>query len=282
MSVTHRAGKNMRFEEADMLSGILVEYAGRLAHEIQLSTDVNTEEYQRKVKRLLLVKQQLGELSKSFPDLILPAFTSSGTGQKYYVDTVAHEIPYNEPYITVEPIEGDEFITRQVPAGVHVAVTYEEGFITQLITRGTGLEGEDVLPVAYRIPSLPLRLPTLAHYKLIIQGIVGVYRKSYEALPEPRSSVRNQVAGILRTHTTESSTDLDQLVFVAVDIFGPDLSPLHYVETQKLLTELGFTIGVSPEEKSEYVSDGVSYTLNRLKEKRQDLDSSIVIRYLQR
>lgn len=279
MSATNKAGMNMRFEEADMLNGILVEYASRLAHEIQLTDDTNTEEYQRKVKRLLLIKQQLKELSKEFPDLILPSFARTGLGHKQLTPTHAHTVPYNEPYITVEPMEGSEFVVRRVPAGVHVAATYEEGFITQLLTRGTGLEGEDILATNYRIPSLPLRLPTMANYQVVVQGIVGISPGNYGALETPRPSVRNYIAGLLRNPKIDPE-GINKLTFIAIDVFTSNLQIDTYLQGQEFLKSMGFVVSQPIEETPAYMTDGVSYTLNQLKEKHRDMDSSTVVRYL--
>lgn len=271
----------MRFEEADLLSGILSDRLAWVERELNSLTDKTSAVYQSQTLSRDALIAQLKSLKERFPELVVALPPDAVKGGTYQIRTVEHTTRHPDPVIVTDPPEGDGFVVRWVPVGVHVALTYEEGFINQIATRGTGYEGEDVMATAFKVPGLLLALPTLAHYQLVVHGIVGISEDNYLQLPEPRPSVRNYIAGLLRSNNADDP-NISKLVFVAIDVFGYDLTLPNYTHAQTKLMELGFTITTGLERSPEYYSDGVSYTLDTLKEKRHALDSSTVTRYIQR
>ena len=84
--------------------------------------------------------------------------------------------------------------------GLPIAVTYDGGVLTQALTRGNGVVGEDVTAQAKTIRSLPLKIN--CKDKIVIQGEVVIklselakYNKSAD---EQLKSARNAAAGSLR------------------------------------------------------------------------------------
>lgn len=270
----------MRFEEADLLSGLLVESLTRLEKEIHLSQDPTSEEHLARVGKHGLIMHQLNQLKALFPELIIPESTSPEKNYTYVVKTIPHDVVYNDSLVVTEPPTGDDFIIGQVPVGIHVSITYEEGFLNKVITRGSGVEGEDVTLMAFKVGNLPLGLSTLVHYKLVVQGIIGIKIENHNAEESPLT-VRNYIAGVLRGRDN-NKVNLEHLTFMAVDIFGSNLELDTYAQAQGRLKELGFDVLSKPNEKTTYLVDCLSYTQNKLKEKRQPIDARIALRYIQR
>lgn len=268
----------MRFEEADMLSGILIERLTQLEAEIHLSKDPSGELYQTQVKSRGLVTQQLNQLKMSFPELDIPEFNNPEKNSGYVVTTLPHDVPYNSVQLVTERPEGLDLIEGQVPVGIHVSITYVEGLISHIVTRGSGTEGEDVTLPTVKVADIPLKLPTLRHYKLVVQGIIGV-KTEHHRIDESSLSVRNTIAGILRGRDV-ADPSLNHLTFLAVDAFGSSLKPATYSEMQTTLKELGFTVLSSPQTTVSYLTDCISYTERSLKTEFDPMDSRSVVRYI--
>ena len=118
--------------------------------------------------------------------------------------------------------------------GLALSVTYENGFLSQAVTRGDGDVGEDVTANAKTICNLPLRLPQtkeVAAYgrRLDIRGEVLIYKKDFVALNAANqkagkplyANARNLAAGTMRLLDTET-TARRRLHFRAYEILGPD------------------------------------------------------------
>lgn len=90
--------------------------------------------------------------------------------------------------------------------GLSMAAHYEDGLMRMAITRGDGLEGEDVTENARTIHSLPLRVRNADLPRFEVRGEVIMLRRYFEALNEERerqglpryANPRNSAAGSLR------------------------------------------------------------------------------------
>jgi DNA ligase (NAD+) len=91
--------------------------------------------------------------------------------------------------------------------GVSLAVTYERGRLVRGVTRGDGVQGEDVTANVRVIEGLPHRIPGPAPAKMEIRGEVYFPRATFDRLNEEREAAgavpfanpRNAAAGALRT-----------------------------------------------------------------------------------
>lgn len=93
--------------------------------------------------------------------------------------------------------------------GLAAAVVYEDGFLTQAVTRGDGFVGEDVTVNVRTIESVPLKLRgngPLTKGRTEIRGEVVMYKKDFENLNQRQKKLgkplfanpRNTAAGTIR------------------------------------------------------------------------------------
>jgi len=105
-----------------------------------------------------------------------------------------------------------EFSAEIKMDGLACAIIYEDGVLTQAVTRGDGRVGEDVTTNVRTIPNVPLRLREAKGYELFlrgrteIRGEIIMLKKDFEKLNEERARAdlpafknpRNLAAGTIR------------------------------------------------------------------------------------
>ena len=135
-----------------------------------------------------------------------------------------------------------------------MAAHYEDGRFRQAITRGDGIEGEDVTENARTIRALPLRVKTkLPRFE--VRGEVVMLQKHFEALNAERdrqglpryANPRNSAAGSLRMldPTITASRQLDFFAYTFL-VDGQPHYPSHW-ESLEAAHTLGFK--VNPQRK---------------------------------
>jgi DNA ligase (NAD+) len=133
--------------------------------------------------------------------------------------------------------------------GLSMAAIYEEGLLGRAITRGDGLEGEDVTENARTIRSLPLRLQGDLR-NVEARGEVVMDRKAFERLNAERdrqglpryANPRNSAAGSLRVLEPQITASR-QLHFFAYFLLagGQPVRDSHW-EALEVLARLGFKV----------------------------------------
>jgi DNA ligase (NAD+) len=91
--------------------------------------------------------------------------------------------------------------------GLSIALTYEKGRLVRGVTRGDGVQGEDVTPNIRVIRAVPLRLKGAAPDLVEVRGEVYLPRADFERINEERTAAgepvfanpRNSAAGAVRT-----------------------------------------------------------------------------------
>lgn len=85
--------------------------------------------------------------------------------------------------------------------GLTLVVRYSSGKLIQAITRGSGIEGEDVTEQAKMITNIPLEIPFNGKLELRGECVISWenFNRINELLEEPYSHPRNLAAGSLRT-----------------------------------------------------------------------------------
>jgi DNA ligase (NAD+) len=133
--------------------------------------------------------------------------------------------------------------------GLSMAVHYRDGVLRQAITRGDGIEGEEVTENARTIRTLPLRIDT-GHPALEVRGEVILNRRAFERLNlerdqegQPRfANPRNAAAGAIRVlePAITASRRLDYYSYFLL----VDGAPHHDSHWRSLdsLGELGFNV----------------------------------------
>ena len=159
---------------------------------------------------------------------------------KDFVDRMANIV--ENPIFSVEPkIDG-----------LSVALTYENGILTNGATRGDGTVGEDVTQNVKTINSIPLSIDKPLSFCL--RGEVYMPRKVFYALNGEReqkgqpllANPRNAAAGSLRQLDPKICADRKLDIFIfnlqSGDIFGDGRTPFSHTNTLDTIKELGFTV----------------------------------------
>lgn len=234
------------------------------------------------------LKHELSELEKKFPDLITPDSPTQRVAGKpldkfvkvthqdrmisladvFSKDEILDWVRANEKLIPGGKIQ--EYFTDIKMDGLACALHYEDGLLTQAVTRGDGLVGEDVTMNVRTIENVPLRVDAPGHVE--VRGEIVIFKKDFEELnarqkksgEKPFANPRNLAAGSIRQLDPRIAAKR-RLKFMAYDLVTPDL-PTHR-EAYEKLRELGFR--TSGEDKIFTSIDGVWEEIGRLDQERQ-------------
>ncbi len=227
------------------------------------ATTVSDEEFDR-------LMGDLADLESGHPDLI-PSDSPTrrvGSDLSGSFPTVRHDVPMlslDNTYSEADLIEFDTRLRRDLPGeelvylaelkvdGVALSLTYESGLLVRGVTRGDGLQGEDITPNVRTIRSIPLRLREPVD-RCEVRGEVYLTRKHFDAINKEReqreetlfANPRNTVAGSLKLQDPRLVADRN-LSFFAHGLLTPQ--PQHDLHSEGLnrLERLGFS--VNPEHR---------------------------------
>ncbi len=210
--------------------------------------------------------RRLQELERQHPELATPDSPTQRVGGKPREGFV--KVRHTSPMLSLDNAlnEGElrdfdrrvrellrgapfRYVAEMKLDGLSMAVHYQDGALRQAITRGDGVEGEDVTGNARTIRPLPLRIATnLA--ALEVRGEVVMTRRAFERLNlereaegQPRfANPRNAAAGSIRM-LDPSVTASRRLDYFAYFLFT-DGAPHYDSQWQSLeaLEKLGFKV----------------------------------------
>lgn len=167
----------------------------------------------------------LQKLESTFPDLITPDSPTQKVGGKILdsFEKVAHNLPMlslSNSYSSEDIIEFDERVKKFLRSdaaieyfcelkldGLALEVIYQDGLLTQAITRGDGQVGEDVTLNVKTIRNLPLRLKIKNPPKLLeVRGEVLIAKHDFLVMNQKQeeqgqnvfANPRNAAAGAVR------------------------------------------------------------------------------------
>ena len=171
--------------------------------------------------------KELEALEAANPDLITPDSPTQRVSSQLSgsFPTVRHAAPLLSLDNAYGEDEAREFDTRLKRAlglppehalayvaelkidGLSIALTYERGELIRGVTRGDGVQGEDVTPNVRTIRSVPLRLDKGPSHQIEVRGEVFLPRASFERVNKEReeneeplfANPRNMAAGTMRT-----------------------------------------------------------------------------------
>ncbi len=138
--------------------------------------------------------------------------------------------------------------------GLACAIIYQNGLFSQAITRGDGLNGEDVTTNIRTIPSLPLRLRATTETRPLlsgrteVRGEIVMYKADFDALNQQRKAAgkplfanpRNTAAGTIRQLDPQLVAERP-LHFLAYDLLRQsDKDVLTNELAYRFLHKLGF------------------------------------------
>ncbi len=156
--------------------------------------------------------------------------------------------------------------------GLRLALTYEEGFLQQAVTRGNGLVGEDITAQVKTIRSVPLSIPY--KQKLVVEGegviLLSELEKYNKSSDEPLKNARNAVAGSLRNLDTKitASRKLDFFAYGVLYAEGKHFT--KHQEVYEFLKQNNFLVNDFFEVTSDL--NKIHKTINEVDEKRDKLD----------
>ena len=208
---------------------------------------------------------RLKELEAAYPEFITPTSptqTVGGTARREAGKLVAHDVPMLslqdvfsredvENFINdaTEKLASPEFIVEEKIDGLSLALRYENGKLTQAITRGDGTQGEDVTENALVIADVVQQLVDTPKY-FEIRGEVYMTRKNFLATNERQEKLglkifanpRNCAAGTLRQLDSRIVRErkLSMFVFNLQKIAGVEIQ--SHVEAYNFMARNGIKI----------------------------------------
>ncbi len=209
--------------------------------------------------------KQLESLESTFPDLIRsdsPSQRVGGTPTKDF-KTVVHQYPmlslsntYSEGEISdfdsrVRKTIADqvEYVCELKFDGLSIGLTYENGLLKQAVTRGDGVQGDDVTNNARTIKSIPLKLRHGAPTTFEIRGEIFMTKSGFNRLNEEREDLgenpfanpRNAASGTMKTQdpTLVAQRPLDCFLY---QIPGSLLETTTHAESLQMAKNLGFKV----------------------------------------
>ena len=135
--------------------------------------------------------RELYEIEEKYPDIKSIDSPSNRVGGKVLskFNKVVHKVPmlslanvYNEEEINnfVYSLNEDDFVCEMKIDGLSVSVVYEHGYLKQALTRGNGLEGEDITENVKTIKTIPLKLSK--DISLEVRGEIFMEKDTLEKL----------------------------------------------------------------------------------------------------
>lgn len=210
--------------------------------------------------------RELQTLEKAHPELLTPDSPTQRVGGKPREGFV--KVRHGAPMLSLDNalnegelrdfdrrvrdlLAGAEFhyVAELKMDGLSMAAHYEDGLLRLAITRGDGIEGEDVTENARTIRALPLRVnPPVP--RLEVRGEVVMPRRYFESLNEERekeglpkyANPRNSAAGSLRVlePSITASRKLDYFAYYLL-VDGKPYYPSQW-QTLEALRSLGFKV----------------------------------------
>ncbi len=223
------------------------------------STGISDQEFDSHLKELEQLESDYPELKKSDSPT-----ERVGSDLNSSFDKVSHELPmlsisntYNEEeiqdFITqtekLLDAENHQFVVESKIDGVSLAVVYHDRKLVQAITRGDGLQGDDVTENAKTLSDIPLTLSTDAPMgRFEVRGEVYMENSSFISLNQQfiaaekkvMQNPRNATAGSLKLKNARD-TAKRPLRYFAYSLVGAASTESHS-NNMELLKRLGFNV----------------------------------------
>lgn len=195
LSRIHRLKK----EDIFLLREAIIEH-NRLYHELE-SPIISDEEYDRLFHALARLEADFDMLDEASPTAKLAILTSEqfkkvrhlypmiSLDNTYSADEVRdfEERMRNILMKKIANLSDFDYYIQPKYDGLGMAVIYENGILKQAVTRGSGVEGEDVTLGAMEIKNIPKKINTLAGIsRMEIRGEVMMSRKTFERVNAER------------------------------------------------------------------------------------------------
>ena len=214
-----------------------------------------------------MLLNELIALEKEFLSLLKPTSPSQRVGGEVTREfvKVIHKYPMmslGNTYSETELSEFDERVRKMIPDekidyvaelkfdGVAIGLIYKEGVLIRAVTRGDGVQGDDVTNNVKTIKSIPLKLHG-NHFpdEFEIRGEIIMHRKDFERINDDMVEIgestyanpRNFASGTLKLQNSAevARRKLDCFLYA---IYGTSVSFKTHYETLQKAKEWGFKI----------------------------------------
>lgn len=239
-----------------------------------------------------MLMEQLIALEKAFPQFDDPSSPSQRVGSDRNIEfvQVKHQYPmlslsntYSEgevndfhQRVTKLIDEPFEYVCELKYDGTSISLTYEDGLLVRAVTRGDGVQGDDVTQNVKTIRSIPLKLKGNFPPKFEIRGEILMPFAVFENLNEQRiatgdapfANPRNAASGTLKLQTSSmvASRKLDAYLYY---VLGEELPFDGHFEMLEAAKSWGFKVS---EDTAICDSPEAIYTyLRQWDEKRKEL-----------
>lgn len=236
------------------------------------------------------LKKELTELEEQYPDLITADSPTQRVGSvlsgkfkkvphKSRKWSLADVFSMEELKAWEERVEKavgkTDYVTELKIDGLNVTVWYEKGKLMKAVTRGNGLEGEDVTHTVRTIKNVPLCL--YDEVTVEVAGEVFMPKKSLENLnstleegEEPFKNTRNAAAGSIRQLDPNIAAERDlRMYFYTLGEHDLDNPPTKQSELLHMFKELG--LPVNPEYEVHHSADASIKYLEKWQAQREVL-----------
>ncbi|MDN5819243.1 MAG: NAD-dependent DNA ligase LigA [bacterium] len=218
------------------------------------------------------LKHELTQLEEQYPDLITPDSPTQRVAgmvldkfekvnHRTRMISLADVFNRQEVQAWVERMKRadssieEEFLSDIKMDGLACTLIYQEGKLTQAVTRGDGMVGENVTQNVRTIKNVPLSLRSNNKFKHFlsgrteIRGEIVMYKDDFARLNKSREQAgqelfknpRNLAAGTIR-QLDAKLVAARPLHFVGYDIIRDDMSEIETISTgYEAMTELGVT-----------------------------------------
>ncbi len=210
--------------------------------------------------------KELNDLETQFPELKdtnSPTQRVGGTITKSF-KSIKHKYPmlslgntYSEEDLTefdqrIRKAIGDdyEYICEQKFDGVSISLTYKNGRLLQAVTRGDGVQGDDVTTNARTIKTIPLSLKGNDYpSEFEVRGEIFISKKTFEKINKEREDIgeallanpRNAASGTMKMQDSGivAKRNLECYVY---SLLGDDLPYNTHEEALSQLKKWGFNV----------------------------------------
>ena len=210
-----------------------------------------------------LLLQQLIDLEAQFPQFCFPDSPTQRVGGAItkQFHSVKHRYPmlslantYSEEEVAefdnrIRPLVNDslEYVCELKYDGVAISLRYEDGLLVQAVTRGDGVQGDDVTANVKTIRSIPLKLHGNYPPLFEVRGEIVMPHHSFEKLNREREEIgelpfanpRNAASGSLKLQESAevAKRGLDAQLYY---LLGEELPGNNHFERMQLLQSWGF------------------------------------------
>lgn len=213
-----------------------------------------------------LLLKELESLEKAFPEFLDPNSPSQRVGGditkvfksvKHKYSMLSLENTYSEEELIdfdnrVKKLLGEpyEYVAELKIDGVSISITYKSGTLVQAVTRGDGVQGDDVTVNVRTIQSIPLTL-NLGSFpeEFEVRGEIYMPRAGFDRMNRVRAkegeqvfaNPRNATAGTLKTQDSSVVAQRPLNAFF-YNLMGDDIESESHFERLSLLKSWGFRV----------------------------------------